>query len=205
MKYDDSIQLNADRKVLKCPSCGNSEIAEKDRYCSICGIMLYNECLNEHPYSYNDCYHHNLGNARYCVKCGSETYFSREGLLTKWSDARELNIKRLQLELKIANNSHSSSSLFEWDFILFVLEEDELLSAALERSRAKVISDKLLIYLHSKEKKEILADDFLSSILFNRINEICENEKIKLNFKEIYLIGPEDCVESIYVANSIPF
>lgn len=205
MKYDDGIQLNSDRKALKCPLCGNSEIDEADMYCSVCGIMLYNECLNEHPYGF-DCYHHNLGNARYCVKCGSETNFSRNGVLPKWSEAKKLNIERLLLEFELAKSTSNSPFLFDWDFVLFVLEEDELLSTALERSKAKIISNKLLIYLYSKEKKELLlSDDFLGYILFNKIEKIYQSEDINLQFKEIVLVAPEDSIEEIYVTDGVPF
>lgn len=89
---------------------------------------------------------------------------------------------------------------------MFVLEEDELLSTALERSKAKIISNKLLIYLYSKEKKELLlSNDFLGYILFNKIEKIYQSEDINLQFKEIVLVAPEDSIEEIYVTDGVPF
>lgn len=204
MIYDDGIQLNVDNKVVKCPKCGNSNIEDDEKYCSICGLMLYNECLSDNEDNYN-CFYNNPGNARYCVYCGSETYFLREGILDIWKKSRDIKINRMEIEFDITQSSPKSSFLFEWDFILFSLEKHELITACLEKSKAKLISDELLVYLNDEKSKETLSNLSLGTIMFADIKNICKNECPNINFKEIILIAPNDTVEDIVRLDGIPF
>lgn len=61
-----------------CPHCDNEEIAENDAYCKICGIMLINVCTNENCQAEADF------NARYCVHCGAQTTYLKQGFLSEW-------------------------------------------------------------------------------------------------------------------------
>lgn len=75
--YNDGIETNENKRVIKCPVCENEVFTEGLYYCKICGIERYNYC--SHP----DCGQPNDGNARYCRYCGSKTVYFERGLLSK--------------------------------------------------------------------------------------------------------------------------
>lgn len=80
-------------KAIVCPRCGNEEISEHATYCKICGTILINMCTNvdydERGVQIWGCGATADGNARYCIKCGAETTFFREGLLLPWDKELE--------------------------------------------------------------------------------------------------------------------
>jgi len=81
-------EVDENGKAIVCPRCGNEEIAEHATYCKICATTLINKCTNveydERGVQIWGCGATADGNARYCIKCGAETTFFREGLLLPW-------------------------------------------------------------------------------------------------------------------------
>lgn len=88
VSYSDGIRLDRNGEACACPSCNSSEVSFTGN-CSICNTMLYNYCGKNLYLDKGSCTHTNPGNARYCEKCGSETYFYSIGLLKPWEEARK--------------------------------------------------------------------------------------------------------------------
>ena len=66
-------------QLMQCIRCQNEEIEESTYYCKICGASVVNECSN--------CRQPSDSNARYCISCGSETTFYKQGLLPSQEEA----------------------------------------------------------------------------------------------------------------------
>lgn len=82
MKYPKHITVDENSKAIICPGCKNEEIIENAQYCHICGTYLINKCTKElHSES---CGMPATGNARYCIHCGYETTFYKNGILQSW-------------------------------------------------------------------------------------------------------------------------
>lgn len=98
-KTYEEITLDEDSKALVCPECGSGESLE-GKFCSICGMYLVNECLDNGAQSrlqYNapinpqPCGKLLKGNARYCTYCGSpSTYYVNE-ILKDWYNTDDAN------------------------------------------------------------------------------------------------------------------
>lgn len=104
MIYKSEIETDENNKAKKCPRCGNEEILEGS-YCKICGLELYNRCTNYEEDGYGNitggCAQICDSNARYCHKCGAETSFYQNKLLssyTKYEPEHE-SIKMLWQEI----------------------------------------------------------------------------------------------------------
>ncbi len=91
MKYITKINLNENGKAIKCPVCENEEVSQDGKYCHICGTYLINHCTNE-PDSYEGCGRLASGNARYCIYCGAETTFLKNGILKPWNLSDDKNM-----------------------------------------------------------------------------------------------------------------
>lgn len=91
MKYPINIYLDNNGKALKCPVCNNENIIAEGNYCHICGTYLVNHCTNE-PDSYEGCGRLASGNARYCIYCGAETTFFKNGILKPWNLSDDTNM-----------------------------------------------------------------------------------------------------------------
>lgn len=85
MNYDTLKVDKEGRLACPCPICGNKNPVNK--YCSVCGIFIINECTNiEDPFSGGGCEGGSLnGGDRYCSKCGSVSTFYKFGLLNDWN------------------------------------------------------------------------------------------------------------------------
>ena len=87
MIYDDGVKTDENLRVLECLNCHNTQIAEWDKYCIICGTSLYNLCVGEPILDNFGNYdgpgeqHINPSNARFCAICGAKTIFFDKGLL----------------------------------------------------------------------------------------------------------------------------
>lgn len=91
--YDDGFMLDEDGRALECPRCKNEELEYEGDYCKICGVLLVNKCpdildydINDTPYVETEGCGIAQGNARHCIKCGAETTYSKNGLLTSWKN-----------------------------------------------------------------------------------------------------------------------
>jgi Zn-dependent peptidase ImmA (M78 family) len=89
-----SFDTYSNRKLKRCPICGNEDTDIDGMFCQICGASLINYC--------DDRDYHNQGfinideddnspcgvevapNARYCPHCGSKTTFYNDNLLADW-------------------------------------------------------------------------------------------------------------------------
>lgn len=80
----DGFELNDYGRACTCPICGNEEI-EDGNYCKICGVYIINKCTNEDG-GYDSCGHIADGNARFCIYCGCDTTFFKNGLLKPWDE-----------------------------------------------------------------------------------------------------------------------
>ncbi|MBE6065449.1 hypothetical protein [Clostridium cochlearium] len=96
MIYDDGVKMDDDMRVEVCPRCGNEVMSTYSEYCKICGLSLYNYCLektiSDPSGSYQDRieYHKNDSDTRFCEKCGQPTNYFEEGLLKDWQDAKNI-------------------------------------------------------------------------------------------------------------------
>ncbi len=84
MLYENEHEVDANFRVIKCPKCSNEDFSEEANYCKICGAPLFNTCEDQHT-----CYHNNVGNARFCETCGSQTEFFKLGYLNSWEESTE--------------------------------------------------------------------------------------------------------------------
>lgn len=94
MIYKNEVELDANKKAMKCPRCENEEILEGS-YCKICGLELFNKCSNELTIdnfgNYIDgCSEICDGNARYCHKCGSKTTFYELGIISSYDSTENI-------------------------------------------------------------------------------------------------------------------
>ena len=80
MIYKNIIELDNNKKAIKCPKCENEEILEGP-YCKICGLELFNRCSNFDENNWNGCGEVCDANARYCHKCGAPTLYYNLGLI----------------------------------------------------------------------------------------------------------------------------
>ena len=76
-------EVNKQGQLMQCIRCWNEEIEESAYYCKICGASVVNEC--SHP----NCRQSSDSNARYCILCGCDTTFYKQGLLFEWDSAQE--------------------------------------------------------------------------------------------------------------------
>lgn len=86
MKYEDVYHLDDSGRPNKCPVCDNEDIGEGE-YCKICGALIINRCTNYHDLDYpsaDECGRSADGKARYCIYCGAETTYLRNGYLEPW-------------------------------------------------------------------------------------------------------------------------
>ncbi|KYH31892.1 ImmA/IrrE family metallo-endopeptidase [Neomoorella mulderi] len=73
------INLDENMRFTICPRCGNTDFSEGASYCKMCGLFLYNDCI--------ECHAHNVADARYCEYCGNETTLFKAGILKPCDDA----------------------------------------------------------------------------------------------------------------------
>lgn len=90
--YSAAIKTDNNLRVLKCLKCENEEFSDEAFYCRICGMSLYNLCIGS---SFNDCFHINPANARFCEDCGKHTIFFIKELLSPWDLARDKFLETL--------------------------------------------------------------------------------------------------------------
>ena len=88
MIYKNEIETDENKKVKRCPRCDNEEILDGD-YCQICGLELYNRCINYEEDNYRNfiqgCGEFCFSNARYCPRCGAKTTFYQLGILSDYT------------------------------------------------------------------------------------------------------------------------
>lgn len=91
MKYTELKVNENGRLACPCPICGNEDPI--NRYCSVCGVFIVNECTNiDDPFSGDGCEGGILkGGDRYCSKCGSVSTFYKYGLLKSWDFNLEIS------------------------------------------------------------------------------------------------------------------
>lgn len=80
MKYTE-IQLDKNGRATICPTCGNEDLGDNNKFCQVCGTFLYNFCTK--------CHTKLNGDARYCNICGSISTFLQDGLLSTWADEQK--------------------------------------------------------------------------------------------------------------------
>ncbi|WP_138751884.1 ImmA/IrrE family metallo-endopeptidase [Paenibacillus sinopodophylli] len=93
-RYDNMIYsghtTDLNGRVTVCGRCQNEEVGDQGSYCKICAAPVNNKCSNvdydNNGYIEWQCDTVAAGNARYCVTCGSETLFFKNGLLKPWED-----------------------------------------------------------------------------------------------------------------------
>lgn len=96
MFYQDGPEMNEDKRVIKCPRCGNEEFSDNAEFCRVCGLPVFNYCEGEEQYDYHGNYldttkHKNPGNARFCEICGRKTTYYTEKLLKDWTVIKREN------------------------------------------------------------------------------------------------------------------
>jgi Zn-dependent peptidase ImmA (M78 family) len=83
--FYSGIEMDENKRIIKCPRCDNEVFSCNARFCKICGFTLYNICEGKPIFDiYNNTidyeYHVNDGNARYCSTCGAKTTFYKQGV-----------------------------------------------------------------------------------------------------------------------------
>lgn len=89
MIYDKEVELDEEGRVSVCPVCENEQINKNGNYCHICGTYIINKCTHYDDDEYTFCNEIASSNARYCIKCGSETTFFKQGLLADYKQEQE--------------------------------------------------------------------------------------------------------------------
>lgn len=89
-------------RAYECPTCGNDQVHFEGEHCIICKTVLINKCADTF---YDDPFHpvkscHNTlpGNARYCYKCGNESTFLQQRLLSDWKTEKEEIQRQREME-----------------------------------------------------------------------------------------------------------
>lgn len=88
--------LDDNSRALVCPRCENEHLNYEGDICKICGLEIINQCaptfvadssgwVDENP----SCGTPLDGDARYCVKCGNESTFYKQGLLEDWKEEKK--------------------------------------------------------------------------------------------------------------------
>lgn len=106
MSYS-SLQVDSEgRLVENCPICNNDHVS--DNYCSVCGIGVINSCsgMRKTNDNWNNGYEEEeacegplLGSDRYCPKCGCESTFSFNGLLSSWDYVSAVPSSLVQIDI----------------------------------------------------------------------------------------------------------
>lgn len=90
MSANTHIQVDENLRFAKCPQCGNEIFSDDAKFCKICGLYLYNECLNSnYNYRSEDCGKINVSDARNCEYCGAQTYLADKKILKTWNEEIE--------------------------------------------------------------------------------------------------------------------
>jgi Zn-dependent peptidase ImmA (M78 family) len=90
MRYD-GYELDEFGRAYECPRCGNEELNYDGDHCKICSLIIINKCTNQEMWNGEiqwECGTMLDGNARYCIKCGSESTFYQQNLLDKWEEEK---------------------------------------------------------------------------------------------------------------------
>ena len=115
MIYNDGFPMDENLRLTKCPRCSNEEFSSDATHCRICGFKLYNTCQGERiedafgQFDHIE-YHRNLGNARFCEKCGAKTYFFLEEMLRPYTEVQDDRINSYSRENPDFFSSKSSVS-----------------------------------------------------------------------------------------------
>lgn len=84
MIYKNKVELDENKKAKICPRCGNEEILEGP-YCKICGLELFNRCINYNEINWDGCGEVCDANARYCHKCGAKTLYYNLDIISDYT------------------------------------------------------------------------------------------------------------------------
>lgn len=84
MIYKNEVELDENKKAKICPRCGNEEILEGP-YCKICGLELFNRCINYDENNWDGCGEVCDANARFCHKCGSKTSYYNLNIMSDYT------------------------------------------------------------------------------------------------------------------------
>lgn len=84
MIYKNEVELDENKKAKICPRCGNEEILEGP-YCKICGLELFNRCIDYDENNWNGCGEICDANARYCHKCGAKTSYYNLNIMSDYT------------------------------------------------------------------------------------------------------------------------
>ena len=87
----EGIELDHEKRAVRCPKCSNEIYSEAAKFCKICGTSPFNLCEGTPIHDafgniVDYIYHINDGNARYCTECGSKTQYYKQGFLKDWKD-----------------------------------------------------------------------------------------------------------------------
>lgn len=90
-----SIELDENKKPIKCPQCENEQLPEEGGYCQICGLQFYNVCSDQYNTFDSSCSYAGYldGDARYCPYCGSATSYLQNGILKPYKEEMLYNVK----------------------------------------------------------------------------------------------------------------
>lgn len=114
MNYICDYEIDDNSRLLECPVCHNEEILNGE-YCKICGTYLINKCTNYEEDDWGNqlsgCGKIAEANAKYCVYCGSETTFYRNGLLCDYSDYDSSKITTNLLWKDITNELRANGKI----------------------------------------------------------------------------------------------
>ncbi|SHF61135.1 protein of unknown function [Desulforamulus putei DSM 12395] len=100
------VPTDENNRFLTCPRCNKSDFSKVARYCTLCGLFLFNSCSNTYAVEDGYCNHVNDGNARYCEICGAPTVLFTLGILQSWEEIRKSSSRNEDLNKKAENIFH---------------------------------------------------------------------------------------------------
>lgn len=82
------IEMDDNNKPLLCPRCNNEQLPDNGEYCQICGLQIYNVCLDRANNFNSTCSYDGYldGDARYCPYCGTQTTYLQQGILKSYTE-----------------------------------------------------------------------------------------------------------------------
>lgn len=92
MNKHSDIPVDKDYRFTMCPRCYKNNFSKKAKYCTMCGLYLFNSCTNTYHEEDSYCNHINNGDARYCEICGAPTALYKLGLLRPWEELNNFSL-----------------------------------------------------------------------------------------------------------------
>ena len=183
MHYTDGYKTDQYSRAIPCPQCGNTHYEDEDHYCRNCGLYLINCCTND----FCDVTYIDDGCARYCYRCGSQSTFLANGILSDWKPAKESLLQIQNIEEDICGLGNAPQNIDDWVYMTESILQGTLFAQLLEGSNAKIHDKKLIIFVKDKDTKARLDQDKCHTAIITYSKECLD-----LNVEDVHIISFEE-------------